>query len=87
MDVKVKIEVDGKEVEEIQVSETYGAEAVRLSFNPSGSSKVATLKTLQAAFINECAELNKVDYVRVQHALIKAQEASMWAAFVATTKD
>lgn len=78
--------------------EHAAAKAVRTSFNPSGKQEVEDLKTLAAAFIAKCQELQHI----AQHtsdmqadvkaeigraaalAITNAQQASMWAVFAAT---
>lgn len=61
------------------------AEAVRLSFNPSGSDEVDTLKLIMAAWITEVEKLKNRAAREAAVAITQAQGASMWGVFAATT--
>ena len=77
---------------EVHIS-SEAAEAVRFSFNPSGSEDVAELKALAAAFISLCNELSlkigaSPEFAGAGREFSVAkthmQTASMWAVLGAT---
>ena len=71
---------------------TFGEKAVGLSFNPSGTMVVNTIKTLYAAVIDElntartAAESPEAKR-QYSVAITEAQTSQMWAVKAATWKD
>jgi hypothetical protein len=69
--------------------QTFGERAVGLSFNPSGSGVVDSLKRASAEFIDACNEYRIVatdpEVKRMYSvAITEAQTAQMWAVKAAT---
>ena len=60
-----------------------GAARVRADFNPSGSNRVARIKTLAAAFINEVAAAGGEPRLAAL-AMTSAEEAAMWGVKAVT---
>lgn len=67
-----------------QISKS-AAEAVRLSFNPSGLDEVGELKLIAAAFITKVEAIKSKAPRECAVAITNMQQASMWAVFAATT--
>lgn len=70
-------------------SETVSAatlEAVRFSFNPSAIDRVAVIKLLAAALIEECAKIRADGnaYREASIAITETESAAMWAVKAAT---
>jgi hypothetical protein len=71
---------------------TFGEKAVGLSFNPSGSTVVNTIKVLYAAVIDELDQARNIaasSEAKRQYsvAITEAQTSQMWAVKAATWKD
>lgn len=80
-----------EELQSQQPALTFGQKAVGLSFNPSGSETVNSLKRLYAEVIDKLNDLrNQSDDPEVKHlcsvAITEAQGAQMWAVKAATWK-
>lgn len=64
---------------------TKGEKAVRLSFNPSGSTEVDQIKRKTADLIDFCETMKLKDGRLVALAQTAYEEAAMWAVKAATT--
>lgn len=80
------------EIVEPQRPLTFGEKAVGLSFNPSGSMVVNTIKGLYAGVIDELDQARSIatsPEAKRQYsvAITEAQTSQMWAVKAATWKD